>query len=87
MRVQAQFGGVYIDNDVECYRSMESSLQGLDLALNCELEAPPGKVRGVFAGRSAKKSEVVPSFATQAAASEGGVGVKGGSSPAVCPKV
>ncbi|GBF97327.1 hypothetical protein Rsub_10018 [Raphidocelis subcapitata] len=39
-----KYGGVYIDNDVECYSSMEPSLEGLDLALNCELEAPPGKV-------------------------------------------
>lgn len=35
---------MYIDNDVECYSSMEGSLKGLDLALNCELRAPPGKV-------------------------------------------
>ncbi|KAI8470684.1 MAG: hypothetical protein J3K34DRAFT_521116 [Monoraphidium minutum] len=39
-----KYGGVYIDNDVECYRSMEPSLEGLDLAVNCELEAPAGKV-------------------------------------------
>ncbi|KIZ05354.1 hypothetical protein MNEG_2602 [Monoraphidium neglectum] len=39
-----KFGGVYIDNDVECYRSMEPSIKGLDLAVNCELEAPAGKV-------------------------------------------
>jgi hypothetical protein len=29
---------------------MEPSLEGLDLALNCELDAPPGKVRAEIEG-------------------------------------
>jgi hypothetical protein len=34
-------GGVYLDNDAECFAPLEPSLAGLDLALNCE--SAPGE--------------------------------------------